>query len=313
MGLTLLEAAKSERDPARLAVIRELSEGELIGAIPFQDVEGEGVFYDQEIELPSVGFRGINETLDASYGVLNPQAEKLKVLGAEVDVDTSIIDMRGPQAVADQVQMKVRSMRLTFEDQFINGDESVNPRSFDGLRRRINVGSSQAVNANGALSLGILEELIDAVDAMGGEKVLVMNQKMRRRLTAASRATGIGGYINYTQDQFGRQVELYGDVRIVTTKVNAQNQLIQPFNETAGVPASGGNTTSIYCVAMGDLLTTALQGRARGQFGVSVRALGEVPDAPVDRTRIEWYCGMAIYNGRSAARAYGITDAAVVA
>lgn len=306
MGLTLLEAAKSERDPARLAVIRELSEGELMSVIPFQDVEGEGVFYDQEIELPSVGFRGINETLDASYGVLNPQAEKLKVLGAEVDVDTSIIDMRGPQAVADQVQMKVRSMRLTFEDQVINGDESVNPRSFDGLKRRINVGSSQAVSMGGALSLSALDELIDAVDAMGGEKVLIMNQKMRRRLTAASRATGIGGFINYTQDEFGRQVERYGDVRIVTTKTNAQNQPIQPFTEAS-------NSTSIYCVAFGDLLTTALQGRARGQFGVSVRALGEVPDAPVDRTRIEWYCGMAVMNGRSAGRLYGVTDAAVVA
>jgi len=38
-----------------------------------------------------------------------------------------------------------------------------------------------------------------------------------------------------------------------------------------------------------------------------------VSDAPVDRTRIEWYCGMAVYNGRSAARLYGVTDAAVVA
>lgn len=307
MGLTLLEAAKSGMDPARLAVIRELSEGELMGVIPFQDVEGEGVFYDQEGELPAVGFRGINETLDATYGVLNPQAEKLKILGSEVDVDTAIIDMRGPQAIADQVQMKVRSMRLTFEDQFINGDESANPRAFDGLKRRINVGSSQAINqGTAALSLSALDELIDAVDAMGGNKVLIMNQKLRRRLSAASRATGVGGFINYTQDEFGRQVQMYGDIPIITTKVNAQNQQIQPFTEAS-------STTSIYCVAFGDLLTTALQGRARGQFGVSVRPLGEVPDAPVDRTRIEWYVGAAIYNGRSAARLYGVTDAAVVA
>jgi len=308
MGLTLLEAAKSERDPARLAVIRELSEGELIGIMPFQDVEGEGVFYDQEIELPGVAFRGKNETLDASYGVLNPQAEQLKVIGADVDVDTSIIDMRGPQTVADQVQMKIRSLRMTFEDQVINGDEAANPRAFDGLKRRINVGSSQALDAGGALSLTKLDELIDAVDAMGGEKVLIMNQQMRRLLTAASRATGVGGFITYTQDELGRQVQMYGDVRIVTTKANAQNQAIQPFTE-----GSSSNATSIYCVAWGDLLTTAIQGRARGQFGISVRPLGEVPDAPVDRTRIEWYCGLACYNGRSAARLYGVTNAAVVA
>ncbi len=306
MGLTLLEAAKSERDPARLAVIRELAEGELMRVIPFQDVEGEGVFYDVEQELPSVGFRGINETLDASYGVLNPQSERLKVLGAEVDVDTSIIDMRGPDVVGDQVRMKVTSMRMTFEDHFINGDESVNPRAFDGLKRRINAGSSQAINQNGALALAALDELIDAVDAMGGQKVLIMNKKMRRRLNTASRTTSIGGFINYEQDTFGRRVTQYGDVPIIVTDVNAQNQPVQPFSEAS-------SSTSIYCVALGDLLTTAIQGRARGQFGVSVRALGEVPDAPVDRTRLEWYCGMAVYNGRSAARLYGVTDAAVLA
>jgi hypothetical protein len=306
MGLTLLEAAKSERDPARLAVIRELAEGELMRVIPFQDVEGEGVFYDVEQELPSVGFRGINETLDASYGVLNPQSERLKVLGAEVDVDTSIIDMRGPDAVGDQVRMKVTSMRMTFEDQFINGDESANPRAFDGLKRRIVSGSSQAISMGGALSLSALDELIDAVDAMGGQKVLIMNKKMRRRLNTASRATSIGGFINYEQDTFGRRVTQYGDIPIIVTDVNAQNQTVQPFTEAS-------SSTSIYCVAMGDLLTTAIQGRCRGQFGISVRPMGEVPDAPVDRTRIEWYCGMAVYNGRSASRLLGVTDAAVVA
>jgi hypothetical protein len=313
MGLTLLEAAKSERDLARLAVIRELAEGELMSVIPFQNVEGEGVFYDVETELPAVGFRGINETLDATYGVLNPQAEKLKIMGSEVDVDTAIIDMRGPQAIADQVQMKVRSMRLAFEDHFINGDESTNPRAFDGIRRRLNIGSSQANNMNGALSLFALDELSSAVDAMGGDKVLIMNERVKNRLSAASRATGVGGFINYTQDEFGREVTRYQGMRIVTVKTNAQNQPILPFTETTGGAPTGGSATSIYCVAFGDLLTTGLQGRARGQFGPSVRPLGEVPDAPVDRTRIEWYCALAIMNGRSAARLYGVTDAAVVA
>lgn len=306
MGLTYLEASKTERNEQRLALIRELAEGQLMGRIPFQDVDGEGVFYDQEGELPAVAFRGINETMDSTFGITNPQAERLKILGNDVDIDTAIVDMRGDQIIADQVQMKVRSLRLTFEDNFINGDESVNPRAFDGLKRRINVGSSQAINMNGALSLIALDELIDAVDANGGDKVLIMNQKMRRRLTAASRATGIGGFINFGQDEFGRQVEMYGDIPIITTKVNAQNKLIQPFDES-------GSSTSIYCVAFGDLLTTAIQGRARGQFGISVRDLGEVPDAPVYRMRLDWYCGMAIYNGRSAGRLYGVTDAAVVA
>jgi len=303
MGLTILEAAKTETNPQRVAVIRELAESELIGIMPFRNVQG-GLDYAVEAELPAVGFRGYNETYDESYGVINPQYERLKFFGGDIDVDIQRIKNYGPQAKAEQIQMKVRSMRLTFEDYVINGDESVDPRAFDGLKTRVQVGSSQAVNVNGALSLTALDELIDAVD--GDQKILLMNKKMRRRLSAASRNTSIGGFMSYEQDTFGRRVAFYNDARIVVTDTNAQNVQIQGFTETS-------SSTSIYCVTFGDLQTTGIQGPAAQGYGIDIREFGEVSDAPVDRTRIDWSIGMAIMNGRSAARAYGITDAAVTA
>jgi hypothetical protein len=303
MGLTILEAAKQETNPQRVAVIRELAESELIGIMPFRNVQG-GLDYAVEAELPAVGFRGYNETYDESYGVINPQYERLKFFGGDIDVDIQRIKNYGPQAKAEQIQMKVRSMRLTFEDYVINGDESADPRAFDGLKARVNVGSSQAVNVNGALSLTALDELIDAVDGDG--KILLMNKKMRRRLSAASRNTSIGGFMSYEQDAFGRRVSFYNDARIVVTDTNAQNVQIQGFTETS-------SSTSIYCVAFGDLQTTGIQGPAAQGYGIDIKEFGEVSDAPVDRTRIDWSIGMAIMNGRSAARAYGITDAAVTA
>jgi len=303
MGLTILEAAKTETDPQRVAVIRELAESELISIMPFRNVQG-GLDYAVEAELPAVGFRGYNETYDESYGVINPQYERLKFFGGDIDVDIQRIKNYGPQAKAEQIQMKVRSLRLTFEDQVINGDESVDVRAFDGLKTRINVGSSQAVNVNGALSLTALDELIDAVD--GDNKILLMNKKMRRRLSAASRNTTIGGFMSYEQDAFGRRVTMYNDARIVVTDTNAQNVQIQGFTETS-------STTSIYCVAFGDLQATGIQGPAANGYGIDIKEFGEIAEAPVDRTRIDWSIGMAIMNGRSAARAYGITDAAVTA
>ena len=303
MGLTILEAAKTETDPQRVAVIRELAESELISIMPFRNVQG-GLDYAVEAELPAVGFRGYNETYDESYGVINPQYERLKFFGGDIDVDIQRIKNYGPQAKAEQIQMKVRSLRLTFEEYVINGDEAADPRAFDGLRTRINVGSSQAVNVNGALSLSALDELIDAVD--GDNKILLMNKKMRRRLTAASRNTAIGGFMSYEQDAFGRRVTMYNDARIVVTDTNAQNVQIQGFTEDT-------NRTSIYCVAFGDLQTTGIQGPAAQGYGIDIREFGEIAEAPVDRTRIDWSIGMAIMNGRSAARAYGITDAAVTA
>jgi len=303
MGLTILEAAKTETDPQRVAVIRELAESELISIMPFRNVQG-GLDYAVEAELPAVGFRGYNETYDESYGVINPQYERLKFFGGDIDVDIQRIKNYGPQAKAEQIQMKVRSLRLTFEEQVINGDESADIRAFDGLKTRINVGSSQAVNVNGALSLTALDELIDAVD--GDNKILLMNKKMRRRLSAASRNTSIGGFMSYEQDAFGRRVTMYNDARIVVTDTNAQNVQIQGFTETS-------SSTSIYCVAFGDLQTTGIQGPAANGYGIDIREFGEIAEAPVDRTRIDWSIGMAIMNGRSAARAYGITDAAVTA
>jgi hypothetical protein len=309
MGLTLLEAAKSEQNLLRRGLYQELSAGELSAIIPFVNTPGPGVFYNKAAELPSVGFRGVNEVNGGTYGVLNPQAEQYKILQDDIDIDTYILDTEGEVARTNQVQMKLESMRLTLEDQFINGNEATDPRGFDGLKRRIQVGSSQAINANGALSLAALDELIDATDATGGRKVLIMNQRMNRLLSAASRNTSIGGFITYDQDQFGRRVRYYNETEIVTTKVNAQNNLIQPFTETDGVASS----TSIYCVALGDNLVTMHQGQVRGEFGPSIRPLGEVDDAPVDRTRFEWYVLMAIYHGRAASRLYGVTNANVVA
>jgi hypothetical protein len=113
MGLTILEAAKQETNPQRVAVIRELAESELIGIMPFRNVQG-GLDYAVEAELPAVGFRGYNETYDESYGVINPQYERLKFFGGDIDVDIQRIKNYGPQAKAEQIQMKVRSMRLTF-------------------------------------------------------------------------------------------------------------------------------------------------------------------------------------------------------
>jgi hypothetical protein len=307
MGLTQLEASKSIREPDRLFVIQELADDPLLAVIPFDDIDGMGIEYQVESDYPSVAFRGLNETVDSSYGIVNPQYERLSFLLSVADVDKAMLDTQGDKEKVKQISMHAKAMRFKYVDNFINGDRSIDTRAFDGLRVRINVGSSQAVNAGtAALSLGLLEEMIDQVDASGGEKYLIMNKKMRRRLNAASRAQGVSGFMNHTMDRFGRKVEAFQDIPIICTDTNAENQPIIGFNEAS-------STTSIYCVAFGDQLTTGIQGRAFGNFGPAVEQLGIISEAPVDRTRLHWYAGLAIYNGRSAARAYGITDAAITA
>ena len=69
-------------------MIKTFAEGELLSRLPFMNIAGGGV---------------------------DPQTEAVHLFGGDVDVDRSIVDLQGPEARASQVEMKVRSMRLTLE------------------------------------------------------------------------------------------------------------------------------------------------------------------------------------------------------
>jgi hypothetical protein len=301
MGLTLIEAAKYENRLEHLAVLKTFSEGELLAQLPFMNIAGSGLFYSAEQELPSVGFRAVNEGYTQSYGVVDQRAEAVHLFGGDVDVDRSIVDLMGPEARASQIEMKVRSMRLTLEATVINGDSSANPRAFDGLSGGSSSGGGST--APGApLDFDRLDELIDSVNAYGGSKVLVMSKAMRRQLNALARASIGGGVYQTSTNSFGMTVHRYQDCELVTVDRDAQGIEVMGYDEAGG-------TSSIYCCTFGDQGVTGLQGPFQGRYGISVRDLGEVPDAPVFRTRVDWYVGFAVLQSRAAGRLFNITPA----
>ncbi len=305
MAITLLEASKHSRSPEELAVIRELTEGDLLGVLPFRAIPGSGIFFKREEELPGVGFRNINGQLEESYGQTSQQSEALKMFGGDIITDRAILELEGPEARAYQTQAKVRAMRMAYERVFIKGSEAASGGlEFDGLEKRCGASGSTSQsfsNGGGGLSFAKLDEMLDSVDAQGGTKYLVMSKAMRRVLTAAARNGVINGGIQIAQNDLGRMQSFYQDTPILIIDRDETNQEILGANEP-------GSTSSLYCVSFGDLLTVGLQ-----NGGISVRDLGESHDKPAFVTRVEWYCGLATLNGRSVARLSGVspTTAAV--
>jgi hypothetical protein len=307
MALTLIEAAKLETgDVIRSAVI-ELYAGssDILRVLPFEDIAGNALKYNREGNLPGVGFRGVNEAYTPSTGVLNPMTEPLVIAGGDLDVDNFILKTMGESIRSRHEAMKVRALALAWTRKFIKGDQSSDPREFDGLQTRL-VGNqliAAGATANGtALSLGVLDE---AIDQTLNPTHLLMNKKMSRRLTAAARA-GLGGDIAFDIDEFGKRVARYNGLPIVTVDLDGDGVSILPFTEAA---TSGTATaTSIYVMSLGADGVTGIQ-----NGGMDVRDLGELQTAPVWRTRVEWFCGIAAFNGRAATRLYSIADAAVVA
>jgi len=309
MALTLIEAAKQyDGDVVRQAVI-ELYAGSsgVLANLPFDNIEGNALKYNREEMLPGVGFRGVNEAYTESTGVLNPITETLAIAGGDLDVDTAIVATMGMSQRATQESMKIRALGLAWTSRFIKGDTGVNPREIDGLQTRLIGG--QVINAGATsggdqLSLIMLDTLIDqVVDATH----LIMNKTMRRRLSQASRAASIGGFITYTTDSFGNQVAHYAGLPIITLDLDNMQSPILPFTE-ANPGGGAAASTSIYAVSFKEGMMTGLQ-----NDDIQARDLGELQTKPAFRTRVEWMSGLACYHGRCAARLCGLKDAVAVA
>jgi hypothetical protein len=292
MGLSLVEAKKHSRNPQEIAVITELSAGPLLSTIPFRNIQGSGLFYKREESLGDVGFRSFNEGYDESYAEIRQYSEALKLFGGDIRVDRAMVELEGAQARAYQIQAKVRAMRLAWEGLFINGDSNSTAAEFDGLALRLpaaEAGSHSQVIANGssaaALNLNKLDEAIDAVDAQGGQKYLVMSKSARRHLSAVARASG---QIDIQRSEFGGQQLVYGGLPVLEIDRDHKN-----------LPILDGTPTdqSIYVVSFGNDHVTGIQ-----NGGPQVRDLGEATEGPYLVTRVEWLCGLAVINGRSAAR-----------
>jgi hypothetical protein len=135
--------------------------------------------------------------------------------------------------------------------------------------------------------------LIDSVD--GRPSCLLMSKKMRRMLFNLAKGSTI---LSVTQDAFGRQISAYADIPIFVIEKDVNSAEILDFDESCG---SSNITASIYAVRFEDMYVSGIQAG-----NIDVRDLGEQDSKPVERVRIEWYCGFGVFHPRAAARLKGV-------
>ena len=308
MPVTLIEAAKiNSGDVVRSSIIEIYAQSsDILRVLPFEDIQGNALRYHQEDTLPGIGFRGVNEGYDESPGVINPVTEPLVIAGGDLDVDRFITRTMGQNVRASHVAMKVKALAHKWTNTFIKGDSETNIKEFDGLQVRL--GGDQLIDAGAtaggdALSLAKLDELIDAVDE---PTHLLMSKAMRRRLSQAARDTTVSGFITWQQDEFGRMQMFYGELPILIADPTASAFKVLAFDEAN--PGGGASVgTSIYCLSLQANWLSGIQNGAP-----EVMDLGQLDSKPTERTRVEWFSGIALFHPRSAARLRGIKDAAVV-
>lgn len=293
MAVTLVESAKLSQDTLQRGVIETMVRSSaVLEVLPFMEVVGNAYAYNQVATLPTVAFRDINAGYtEASAGFVAKTAS-LKMLGGDVDVDKFIAQTRGNlnDQRAIQTELKAKAVAEKYTSTFFYGDDSVDTLSFDGLARFVSGSQDIAVidTTTGALTLADLNKLVDAVPF--GADALFMSRTVRRIVMNLLQAST--HYIETSVDAFGRPMQSYSGIPIRVVEDS-----IMPAQGSAGVDGS-----EIFAVKLGAM--SDVSGIQNG--GVNVTDIGELETKPVYRTRIEWYCGLAVFNPNSVARLKGI-------
>lgn len=317
MAVTLPQSALLSQNDLQRGVIETFVQlSPVLDRIPLMPIEGNAYAYNVEATLPGVAFRAVNEAYTESTGTVNQLTESLVILGGDADVDRFIVQTRGNlnDQRAVQTRLKVKAASYKFQDTFFNGDVTVDTKSFDGLKKRLTGGQVISAGTNGIPVVGNggsdanaffdqLDNLLAAVpgiDASNG--AIYANSNIVNKIRSAGRR--IGGVDIVKEDLTGKRIVTWNGIPVLDPGNNNSGTAILPQTETQG---SSSLASSIYAVKFGEDETDGgVTGLTNG--GVMVDDLGFLQSQPVYRTRIEFYCGLAVFAGKGAARLTGVLN-----
>ena len=170
MALTLDEAAKLSNDMLLQGVVETIiKDSPVLQRLPFIELAGNGLTYNQEKTLPEIDFYDVGDTWAESTPTFEQVTTTLKIMGGDADVDNFLKATRSNLQDLETavIELKAKALKDKFEKTFIYGD-SVDTKQFDGLRKLIDTTTAGdqliATGPSGAtLTLDKLDELIDAV------------------------------------------------------------------------------------------------------------------------------------------------------
>lgn len=259
MAVTLAQAKLNVQDDLQMGIIDEFAKSSFIlNNIPFDDCvspTGGGATltygYTRLITQPTAAFRAVNTEYAPSEVQKQRFTTDLKVFGGSYEIDRIIAGMGGiVSEVALQSAQKVKAASALFSDTIINGNSSTNENVFDGLEvaltgsdtevdaSALDLSTSAAVDSNYMAFLDVLDEFLMTLD--GTPSALMGNTKMIAKLRAIARRAGM---YQTTKNDFGQQVEYYGNVPFVDLGAKPGS------NDPIVATASG--KTSLYAVRFG--------------------------------------------------------------
>lgn len=316
MAVTLAEAAPLIPDNLQRGVVETfVINSPVLDRLPIKGIGGNAYSYNTEGTLPGIAFRGVNEAYTESTGTFNQRTETLAIMGGDADVDKFIVatgsELNDQKAL--QTAAKVKAASYKFQETFINGDIAVDPKAFDGLKKRLTGGQVLDAAANGLGPVAAGHDFFDALGALvgavpgltGANGALYANSAIIAKIMSSARRLGGADWI--TEAMTGKRVPTYNGIPLLDIGQTAAGADIIAQTETQGAATTA---SSIYAVKFGgDESDQAVTGLAsNGLLYPAAYDLGELQTKPAYRVRIDWYCGLAVFGGKAAARLRGVLN-----
>jgi len=306
MALTLEEASKLSNDLLLQGVVETIvKESAVIQRLPFIEIVGNGLTYNQEKALPSIDFYDVGDTWVESTPTFEQKTANLKIMGGDADVDNFLKSTRSnvQDLEGAVIELKAKALKDKFEETFIYGDATSNPKQFDGLRKLIDTTSASdeviAMGATGAtLTLTKLDELIDAVKG-GKPDMLIMSRRSRRKINSLVRAAG--GMMETDRDKWGNFIQFWDGVAIGVNDWVLNTHTVASSLETG---TTGGTCSTIYTVQLGEGALCGLTSPG----GLQAEPIGSLENKDASRTRVKWYTSLALFSSVKAAALIGVKD-----
>ena len=326
MAYTLAQLSKVTADPMKKYVIENmLRDMKAMEILPFHDVNSLKTTALRWRTLPSVAFRDLgSDYTEDTTGDVEEVWESLYILGGLVKFDrvfgkvsNTIVDPK--KLIMD---MKLKSLALTWNDYFINGDLGTDPLGFQGLKKRVSLmptrqkmypSATDSVPLDVTASAGNVNKFWSAVETAhrycnsGNVSGIFTNEAMLLGLGRSLRyiASAGGHFLDVGKDSFDRQQLSYKGAPVYDMGLKKdQSTEIITVTETAG--DSGSDSTSMYFASFNE---------QQGIVGIQLGGLEVVQDAKKDvatanQTLIEWVLGLAGFGSYGVTRLWNIADPA---
>ncbi len=306
MALTLAEAAKLSNDILLQGVVETIvKDSPVLQKLSFIEIVGNGLTYNQEKTLPGIDFYDVGDTWVESTPTFEQKIANLKIMGGDADVDNFLKSTRSnvQDLEAAVVELKAKAVKDKFEETFVYGDTTANPKQFDGLRKLIDTTTAgdqviAMADAGATLTLGKLDELIDVVKG-GKPDMLLMSRRSRRKINALVRASG--AMIDSDRDQWGNFVQLWDGIPIGVNDWILDTHTVSGSVETG---TTGDDCSTVYAVQFGEWALCGLTSPGH----LTVEPIGSMESKDATRTRVKWYVSLALFSSVKAAALIGVKD-----